>query len=564
MHWFIYLAISASAVMAQFPLQTSTRPTIFPLERPTRSGEVHVWGWNGGITPPEGLTNVVQITSGNGCEVALKTDGTLLAWGNTDKGRINLPPGLSSIVQVNMNSGGIHGLALRENGEVVAWGDDEWGRATVPADLAPVVQVAAGGVFSAVLLADGTVRVWGFGSTGSLAPPPNLTDVVSIASGRLHMLALKADGSVVAWGHSDAAQAIAVPSGLQNVVKIAAGTWQSLALKSDGTIVQWPAAWPPTPNLSGVVSIAAGTSQSLALASNGTLTSWGGSYGNNAPSGLANVFQLSCGNEHNVVLYGLPSAPALVIEKQPSTTITNNATSAPFLATLVGATSLNRVYTLRNNGNAALTVLTVAKSGANSSDFKVSSLSTNTLPAGTDTNFSVSFAPSTSGQKTAQLTITSNDSPFIINLSGFGLAEDTDTDSDGLNDAAEFAMSDLGFNWEVAQAELVNVLYTNANRAKLYSDAQFTANYSNGIAAGTALVLSNPSGYNLYTSSSIMDLRMGGLMIQKQSSNATVSFQLQTTTDLATLPFANNGAPVVKEIPMPEQKGFLRIQVKPE
>jgi hypothetical protein len=59
-----------------------------------------------------------------------------------------------------------------------------------------------------------------------------------------------------------------------------------------------------------------------------------------------------------------------------------------------------------------------------------------------------------------------------------------------------------------------------------------------------------------------MDLRMGGLMIQKQGSNATINFQPQTTTDLA-LPFTNNGTPITNQIPMPGNKGFIRIRANP-
>ena len=54
-----------------------------------------------------------------------------------------------------------------------------------------------------------------------------------------------------------------------------------------------------------------------------------------------------------------------------------------------------------------------------------------------------------------------------------------------------------------------------------------------------------------------------GLMIQKQGTDATVIFQPQTTTDLAAQPFTNNGTPVTNTIPMPGNKGFLRINAKP-
>jgi hypothetical protein len=243
------------------------------------------------------------------------------------------------------------------------------------------------------------------------------------------------------------------------------------------------------------------------------------------------------------------------------TGITNNAAASSFGTVVVGATSSNRIYTLRNTGGAALNITSFALAGSNPADFQIAPPSSSSLPAGGVTNFSVAFAPTASGSKTAQVSIASNatnNSSFLINLSGSALGEDTDTDGDGLNDAAEFTMSALGFNWQAAQTSLVGTLYTNANRAKLFSQAQYDANRTNG----RTDVINNPSIYNLYTSDSIMDLRMGGLMVQRQGSNATVVFQPQTTIDLSQ-PFTNNGTPITNAIPMPGDKGFIRIRANP-
>ena len=114
-----------------------------------------------------------------------------------------------------------------------------------------------------------------------------------------------------------------------------------------------------------------------------------------------------------------------------------------------------------------------------------------------------------------------------------------------------------------ATAQAVSEVQANPNAHNLYSADQYAANYSSGVVTGTALVTANPSNYNLYTSNSIMDLRMGGLMIQKTGTNAAVSFQPQTTTDLATEPFTNNGTPITHEISVPGNKGFIRINAKP-
>jgi len=137
------------------------------------------------------------------------------------------------------------------------------------------------------------------------------------------------------------------------------------------------------------------------------------------------------------------------------------------------------------------------------------------------------------------------------------LSNNTDLDGDGLSDAAEATMQKLGFDWKVSQPELVAVLYSNANRAQLFSQTQYDLNRT----AGRSDVLNTPSAFGLYTSDSITDLRMGGLMIQKQGNNTTVVFQTQTTTNLSQ-PFTNIGTPITNAVPMTGDKGFLRIQAR--
>ena len=133
-----------------------------------------------------------------------------------------------------------------------------------------------------------------------------------------------------------------------------------------------------------------------------------------------------------------------------------------------------------------------------------------------------------------------------------------DSDGDGLRDDAEVLLQSLGFDATINESPRVVTLFVNPNNAFLYTKTQFDNNRT----AGQSDVINNPMSYGLYTSNSIMDLRMDGLMIQKIGTNAVVSFQPQTTTDL-TLPFTNNGTPITNTIPMPGDKGFLRINAKP-
>lgn len=87
----------------------------------------------------------------------------------------------------------------------------------------------------------------------------------------------------------------------------------------------------------------------------------------------------------------------------------------------------------------------------------------------------------------------------MINLSGFGIGSDRDTDADGLNDAAEFLMSGLGFDWQRSQPDLVKALFDNARAAGLYTTTEYNASFREGRTAGRSDVTNKPSAYGLLT-----------------------------------------------------------------
>jgi hypothetical protein len=170
----------------------------------------------------------------------LRDDGSVAVWGDNSFGQTNLPPGLSNVIAIA--AGGNHSLALKTNGTVVAWGENTdangafAGQSVVPAGLSNVVAIAAGEFHSLAVKSDGTIVTWGDNSQGQCTAPAGLSNVVALAAGGAHTLALKSDGTVAAWGANWNGQCD-LPSGLTNAVAIAAGAEHSLVLVIDSTFV---------------------------------------------------------------------------------------------------------------------------------------------------------------------------------------------------------------------------------------------------------------------------------------------------------------------------------------
>ena len=317
---------------------------------------------------------VANYYGGSGNDLVLQWANTrVLGWGINAQGQLGNNGTASSLVPVAVNATGAlsgktvlgisespyHSLALRSDGTVVAWGYGGQGQlgnggtaqSNVPVTVnttagvsalagKTVIAVSAGSYHSLALCSDGTVAAWGYNASGRLGNNSTTASnvpvavnttagvsalagktVVAISAGGDFSLALCSDGSVVAWGYNgqgalgnntitDSPVPVAVEtSGAlsgKTLSAIATGGSHNLALCSDGTMVAWgyngdgelgnnttTQSNVPVPVVTSgvlfgktVVSIAAGGNQNLALCSEGTLVSWGsnsqGLLGNNS------------------------------------------------------------------------------------------------------------------------------------------------------------------------------------------------------------------------------------------------------------------------------------------
>ena len=103
------------------------------------------------------LSHVEAIASSMSHSLALKSDGTVVAFGENGENVAPVPAGLSNVVEIAVDES--FSMALKRDGTVAAWGDNSSNQTAVPAGLSNVVAIAAGIGFSGVAMAITTGEV---------------------------------------------------------------------------------------------------------------------------------------------------------------------------------------------------------------------------------------------------------------------------------------------------------------------------------------------------------------------------------------------------------------------
>jgi hypothetical protein len=181
------------------------------------------WGQAVPALPP-GLT-YVEIAAGPSHSLARRSDGMVLAWGDNSYGQCNVPLLPNGLSYVAISAGGwenyfidnsyywetyygyvhpSHSVALRSDGTIVAWGSNSYGQTTVPPLAAGTVytDVSAGSDHTAALCSDGNLVTWGNNTYGqcNVTPAPAGLFYVGVEAGAGLTTARLSDGSVLSWG----------------------------------------------------------------------------------------------------------------------------------------------------------------------------------------------------------------------------------------------------------------------------------------------------------------------------------------------------------------------------
>ena len=245
---------------------------------------------NGSTTSPQttpaivpGLTGVVAVAAGGWHTLALKSDGTVVGWGWNHFGTVGngavliaqtspvAAAGLTGVVAIA--AGGSHSLALKSDGTVMAWGRNNFGQigdgtpytrlTPVPvAGLFGISRIVAGEDFSVLLKSDGLgsgmLWLWGANASGQLGDGTLLTQSKPIAgpssmavlgAGDDHTLAVSMDGTLWVWGDNSSSQLgegsttpRSYPMGLvapPEALAVDGGTAHTVAVGSDGRVWAW-------------------------------------------------------------------------------------------------------------------------------------------------------------------------------------------------------------------------------------------------------------------------------------------------------------------------------------
>jgi hypothetical protein len=169
----------------------------------------------------------MAIAAGGNYTIALKSDGSLWAWGYNGFGQLGdgttttsqqVPKQIGSGYMAISAGDYAHTIALKSDGSLWAWGNNSFGQlgddttidSHVPKQIGSgYMAIAAGGNYTIALKSDNSLWTWGNNSLGQLGDGTTINSHVpkqigigymAISAGYTHNIAIKTGGSLWAWG----------------------------------------------------------------------------------------------------------------------------------------------------------------------------------------------------------------------------------------------------------------------------------------------------------------------------------------------------------------------------